>query len=40
MPETIGYKQVCGMLNAAASQIRQNHEMLSRLDSAVGDGDH
>jgi phosphoenolpyruvate---glycerone phosphotransferase subunit DhaL len=40
MPETIGYKQVCGMLNAAASQIRQNHEMLSKLDSAVGDGDH
>ena len=28
------------MLNAAADQIRQNHEMLSKLDSAVGDGDH
>jgi len=28
------------MLNAAADQIRRNHEMLSQLDSAVGDGDH
>jgi phosphoenolpyruvate---glycerone phosphotransferase subunit DhaL len=28
------------MLNAATDQIRQNHEMLSKLDSAVGDGDH
>jgi dihydroxyacetone kinase-like protein len=40
MAETIGYQQVCGMLNAAADQIRRNHEMLSKLDSAVGDGDH
>ena len=40
MSETIGYKQVCGMLNAAADQIRMNHQMLSKLDSAVGDGDH
>src|ERR1039457_5624630 len=40
MSETIGFKQVCGMLNAAADQIRRNHEMLSKLDSAVGDGDH
>ena len=28
------------MLNAAADQIRRHHEMLSQLDSAVGDGDH
>ena len=40
MSETVGYNQVCGMLNAAAGQIRRNHEMLSKLDSAVGDGDH
>jgi dihydroxyacetone kinase-like protein len=40
MPETIGYTQICGLLNAATAQIRQHHEMLSRLDSAVGDGDH
>lgn len=40
MPETISYQQVCGMLNAATDQIRTHHEMLSKLDSAVGDGDH
>ena len=28
------------MCQAAAAQIRANHEMLSRLDAAVGDGDH
>ena len=28
------------MLDAATGQIRKNHEMLSKLDSAVGDGDH
>jgi len=28
------------MLKAAAEQIRAHHEMLSRLDSAIGDGDH
>lgn len=28
------------MLKAAAEQIRTHHEMLSRLDSAIGDGDH
>lgn len=40
MPETISYPQVCQMLLAAVGQIRANHEVLSRLDSAVGDGDH
>ena len=40
MPETISYPQVCRMLESAIGQIRANHEMLSRLDSAVGDGDH
>jgi dihydroxyacetone kinase-like protein len=40
MPETIGFSQVCQMLFAAAARIRANHELLSRLDSAVGDGDH
>jgi dihydroxyacetone kinase-like protein len=40
MPENIGYQQICGMLHAATAQIRQNHEMLSKLDSATGDGDH
>ena len=40
MTETISYTQVCQMLVGAVEQIRANHEMLSRLDSAVGDGDH
>jgi phosphoenolpyruvate---glycerone phosphotransferase subunit DhaL len=40
MPETLSYPQVCALLQAAVGQIRANHEMLSRLDAAVGDGDH
>jgi phosphoenolpyruvate---glycerone phosphotransferase subunit DhaL len=40
MPETLSYPQVCAMLQSAVGQIRANHEMLSRLDCAVGDGDH
>lgn len=40
MSDTIGYAQICGMLNAAAAQFRTHHEHLSKLDSAVGDGDH
>ncbi len=40
MPDAIGYEQVCTLLQGAVGQIRQHHEMLSQLDSAVGDGDH
>jgi dihydroxyacetone kinase-like protein len=40
MSETIGYAQICAMLNAATAQIRTHHETLSRLDAATGDGDH
>ena len=40
MADTIGYSQACEMLHAAVAEIRAQHEMLSRLDSAVGDGDH
>jgi dihydroxyacetone kinase-like protein len=40
MSDQIGYSDLCQMLRAAVEQIRQNHEVLSRLDSAVGDGDH
>jgi phosphoenolpyruvate---glycerone phosphotransferase subunit DhaL len=40
MADTIGYSHFGRMLNAATEQIRHNHEMLSRLDGAVGDGDH
>ena len=40
MLETISHPQVCQMLQSAVGQIRTHHEMLSRLDAAVGDGDH
>jgi len=40
MPDTIGYAEVERMIGAAASIIRENHELLSQLDSATGDGDH
>jgi dihydroxyacetone kinase-like protein len=40
MLDTISYPQVCQMLQSAVGQIRANHELLSQLDAAVGDGDH
>jgi len=40
MAETFNYSQLCAMLQSAVGQIRANHEMLSRLDAATGDGDH
>jgi phosphoenolpyruvate---glycerone phosphotransferase subunit DhaL len=40
MTDQYGHAEISRMLNGAVAQIRQNHEMLSRLDAAVGDGDH
>jgi len=40
MAATIGYDTVMKMILSAVEQIRQNHQMLSQLDSATGDGDH
>lgn len=40
MQATIGYDEVVQMLRNAAAQIREHHEMLSKLDSVGGDGDH
>jgi dihydroxyacetone kinase-like protein len=40
MTDTIGYIEVGQMIDAAAAIIRENHELLSKLDSATGDGDH
>ncbi len=40
MSQTLSYPQVCQLLQGAVGQIRANHELLSRLDAAVGDGDH
>jgi dihydroxyacetone kinase-like protein len=40
MTGKFGHEEICRMLQGAVGQIRGNHEMLSRLDAAVGDGDH
>ena len=40
MIPTLDQPQFRRMLLASVEQIRQNHEMLSRLDGATGDGDH
>ncbi len=40
MPETIDCNTMTRMLRGAAAEIREQHEMLSRLDSVGGDGDH
>jgi len=40
MSENIGKNEIVGMLRQAATLIRANHEMLSKLDSFGGDGDH
>ncbi len=40
MMESIGYDDMVRMLRSAAEAVRAQHEMLSKLDSAGGDGDH
>ncbi len=40
MTEAIGCKEMAAMLRGAAEQVRANHELLGRLDSVGGDGDH
>jgi dihydroxyacetone kinase-like protein len=40
MSDKIGYPEITRMLLGAVEQIRQNHQRLSELDNAVGDGDH
>ncbi|TFG45009.1 MAG: dihydroxyacetone kinase subunit L, partial [Candidatus Brocadiia bacterium] len=40
MSNTIGYKEVINMILGAVEKVRENHEILSRLDCAIGDGDH
>jgi dihydroxyacetone kinase-like protein len=40
MSNTIGNKEVIDMILSAVVKIRGNHEILSKLDSATGDGDH
>lgn len=40
MADTIGYDEMVRMLRGAAEKVTTQHEALSRLDAAVGDGDH
>jgi len=40
MSETIGRDEITKMVLSAVGKIRQNHELLTQLDSATGDGDH
>jgi len=40
MADEIGYDEIVRMLRGASTEIRDNHEMLSKLDSVGGDGDH
>ncbi len=40
MPATLDYDGLVGVLRAATERVRSGVELLTRLDSAVGDGDH
>jgi dihydroxyacetone kinase-like protein len=40
MAETIGIEDIDRMIRSAADKIRANRDELSKLDSAIGDGDH
>jgi dihydroxyacetone kinase-like protein len=40
MADTIGYGDMAQMIRSAADKIRANRNELTRLDSAIGDGDH
>ncbi|MGA2063776.1 MAG: dihydroxyacetone kinase subunit DhaL [Thermoguttaceae bacterium] len=40
MPQELTYADLAGVLESGARRIRENYELLSRLDSATGDGDH
>ena len=40
MADTIGIDDIGRMIRSAADKIRANRDQLSKLDSAIGDGDH
>jgi len=40
MSETVGYGDLARMFRSAAARVRENQDLLSRLDSVGGDGDH
>ena len=37
---TVGVKEFLGMMQGAARKVKEEHALLSRLDAAIGDGDH
>jgi dihydroxyacetone kinase-like protein len=40
MSHELTYPELAGVLQSGARRIRENCDLLSRLDSAIGDGDH
>ncbi|NLF59188.1 MAG: D-erythrulose kinase, partial [Candidatus Hydrogenedens sp.] len=40
MARQVTFETMLRMLRGAAAEIRANHELLGRLDSVGGDGDH
>ena len=40
MADAIGYDEMVHMLRGAAEKVITQHERLSKLDAAIGDGDH
>ena len=40
MSKTLGYDDLARLLQTGAQRVKENYELLSRLDSATGDGDH
>jgi dihydroxyacetone kinase-like protein len=40
MSKNLGVADLARVLESGATRIKENHELLSRLDSATGDGDH
>ena len=40
MPATVDYESFTCMLKTAAAKIITNRDHLSKLDAAIGDGDH
>ena len=40
MPEFLTFPDLVRLLQSGANRVKANHELLSRLDSATGDGDH
>ena len=40
MPKSLSFPDLTWLLQSGANRVKANHELLSRLDSATGDGDH